>query len=47
MAQAKKKRADKYDTKLSTNGSLEDVVKVSMAGNPAPKPKPVRPPKKK
>jgi hypothetical protein len=39
MAKAKKKRAEKYDTKLAINGSFADVIKVSMAGNPTPKPK--------
>lgn len=47
MAKAKKKRADKYDNKLAINGSFDDVIKVSVAGNPAPKPKPVKPKKKK
>jgi hypothetical protein len=27
---AKKKRADKYDTKLTINGTFEDVIKVSV-----------------
>ena len=39
MAKAKKKRAEKYDAKLAINGSFEDVIKVSVAGNPKPKPK--------
>jgi hypothetical protein len=46
MAKAKKKRADKYEDKLAIKGSFEDVIKVSMTGNPAPKPKPVKPQKK-
>lgn len=41
MAKAKKKRADKYDTKLAINGSSLDVIEVSVAENPAPKPKKV------
>ena len=48
MAKAKKKRGDKYDGKLTINGSFEDVIKVSVTtGNPVPDPKPVKPPKKK
>jgi hypothetical protein len=47
MANAKEKRAEKYDDKLAIDGSFEDVIRVTMAGNPAPKPKPVKPPKKK
>ncbi|HSZ34976.1 MAG TPA: hypothetical protein VK772_16785 [Puia sp.] len=31
MVNAKKKRADKYDTKLAINGSFEDVIKVMVA----------------
>lgn len=46
MAKAKKKRADKYDSKLAINGSFEDVIKVMVSSNPAPKPKPVKPKKK-
>jgi hypothetical protein len=30
MAKAKKKRADKYDTKLAINGSFEEVIKVMV-----------------
>jgi len=30
MAKTKKKRADKYDTKLAINGSFDDVIKVSV-----------------
>jgi hypothetical protein len=38
MAKAKKKRADKYDTKLAINGSFEDVIKVMVTpGKPEPK----------
>jgi hypothetical protein len=40
-------RADKYNGKLAVNGTFEDVIRMSMAGNPAPKPKPVKPKKKK
>lgn len=29
MAKAKKQRAEKYDKKLSINGSFEDVIKLS------------------
>jgi hypothetical protein len=48
MAKAKKKRADKYDSKLAINGSFEDVIKVMVTpGNPAPAPKPVKPKKNK
>jgi hypothetical protein len=48
MAKAKKKRQDKYDNNLAINGSFDDVIKVSVTpSNPAPKPKPVKPPKKK
>jgi len=46
MAKAKKKLANKYDEKLSINGTFDDVVKVMVAGNPTPKPKPVKPKKK-
>lgn len=46
MAKAKKKRADKYDDKLAINGSFNDVIKVSVIGTPAPKPKPVKSKKK-
>jgi hypothetical protein len=35
----KKKRASKYDTKVAINGSFEDVIKLSVAANLAPKPK--------
>jgi hypothetical protein len=37
MAKPKKKRAEKYNEKLSINGTFEDVIKLSVAGNPAPK----------
>ena len=51
MAKAKskptKKRAEKYDTKLEINDRFEDIIKLSVAGNPAPNPKPIKPPKKK
>jgi hypothetical protein len=47
MAKVKKKRASKYDEKLAINASFEDVIKISVAGNPAPKPKPAKPLKKK
>ncbi|MBS1597259.1 MAG: hypothetical protein JST75_03475 [Bacteroidetes bacterium] len=35
----KKKRAKKYDQKLSINGSFADVIKVSVSGNSSPKQK--------
>lgn len=41
MAKAKKKRADKYDTKLAINGSFEDVIKV-MVTPQKPEPKPAK-----
>ena len=41
MAKAKKKRADKYDSKLAINGSFEDVIKVMVTpGKPVEKLKP-------
>ena len=46
MAKAKKKRADKYDSKLAINGSFEDVIKV-MVTPQKPEPKKVDKPKKK
>jgi len=46
MAKEKKKRADKYDTKLAINGSFEDVIKVMVTPMPAPK-KEIKPVKKK
>jgi hypothetical protein len=46
MAKAKKKRADKYDTKLAINGSFEDVIKV-MVTPTKQEPKKVDKPKKK
>jgi uncharacterized protein YodC (DUF2158 family) len=39
MAKPKKKRAKKYDDKLAIKSNYEDVIKVSVVGNPAPKPK--------
>lgn len=42
---AKKLRAEKYDEKLSIDGSFEDVIKVSVI--PMPKPKPPKEPTKK
>ena len=33
MANAKKKRAEKYDKKLAIKGSFEDVIKVSVKPN--------------
>jgi hypothetical protein len=42
----KKKRADRYDTKLAVNASFEDVINIS-AEPYTPKPEPVKPPKKK
>jgi hypothetical protein len=29
MAKAKKKRADKYDTKLAINATFDEIIKVS------------------
>jgi hypothetical protein len=46
MAKAKKKRADKYDTKLAINGSFEDVIKVMVTPSKQ-EPKKVDKPKKK
>jgi hypothetical protein len=46
MAKEKKKRADKYDTKLAINGSFEDVIKVMVTPTPAP-PKEIKSVKKK
>jgi hypothetical protein len=40
------KRTDKSDSKLTINGSFDDVIKVSVTGNPAPAPRPVKPKKK-
>jgi len=42
MAKAKKKRADKYDTKLAINGSFADVIKVSVNYTPPKKKKEVK-----
>ena len=40
MAKLKKKRADKYDSKLAINGSFEDVIKVMVTpGKPGITPK--------
>jgi hypothetical protein len=48
MAKAKKKRASKYDTKLSINASFDEIIKISAEPyTPATKQKPVKPPKKK
>jgi len=47
MVNLKKKRAHKYDYSHAIIDSFEDVIKVSMAGNPGPKPKPTKPAKKK
>jgi hypothetical protein len=47
MVKAKEKRTKQYDTKLAIDGSLADLIKVSVSGNPAPKPKPIKPLKKK
>ena len=47
MAKAKKKRAKKYDEKLAIKSNFEDVIRVSVAGNPAPKPKVNKEEKKK
>jgi hypothetical protein len=37
----------KKDTPLAVNGTFDDLIKASVAGNPAPKPKPVKSKKKK
>jgi hypothetical protein len=34
MAKAKKKRAEKYDSKLAIEGSFEDVIRVSVQPGP-------------
>lgn len=53
MAKAKKKtkpRPDKYEDKLSINGTFEDVIKVSVIPLPKPEkedPKKIAPKKKK
>ncbi len=44
---AAKKSAHKYDEKLAINGTFEEVIRLSVAGNPAPAPKPIKHPKKK
>jgi hypothetical protein len=46
MPKPKKKRADKYDTKLAIEGSFEDVIRVSVTPG-KPEPKKVDKPKKK
>jgi hypothetical protein len=46
VAKLKKKRASKYDSKLSVHGSFEDVIKASVAGNPVLAPKAIKPKKK-
>jgi hypothetical protein len=46
MAKAKKKRADHYEKPLKIHGSFDDVIKVMVTNPDAPKPKPVKPPKK-
>jgi hypothetical protein len=38
-APKKKARTDKYDSKLSINGSLDDVLKVSVASAKKPEKK--------
>jgi hypothetical protein len=43
IPKAKKKRADKYDSKPAINGGFEDVIKVMVT----PEPKKVEKPKKK
>jgi hypothetical protein len=47
MAKAKKKRADKYDTKLAINGSFEDVIKVMVTPTKQEPEKEKKPVKKK
>ena len=37
----------KKEKPLIVKGSFDDLIKASVSGNPAPKPKPVKPPKKK
>jgi hypothetical protein len=39
MAKKKPTKGVKKDKPLSISGSFEDVIKVSVSGNPAPKPK--------
>ena len=34
MAKEKKKREEKYDTKLAINGSFADVIKISVTPKP-------------
>lgn len=41
MAKAKKARAAKYDEKLAINGTLEDLIKVSVNYTP-PKKEPAK-----
>ena len=47
MAKAKKKRAEKYDTKLAINGTFADVIKVSTIPMVKKEDKPKDKPKKK
>jgi len=50
MAKEKKKRASKYDEKPAINDSFDDMMRLlATPYTPAqrPKPKPVKPPKKK
>jgi hypothetical protein len=46
MAKAKKKRVDHYDKPLKIYGTFDEVIKVAMTNPDAPKPKPIKPPKK-
>jgi len=47
MAKAKKKRAEKYDTKLAINGTFADVIKVSVVPMPKKEEAAKKQPKKK
>jgi len=48
VSKAKQKQTVKCDNKMIINGCFEHVIKVMVtSGNPAPVPKPVKPPKKK
>ena len=47
MAKTKKKRAKKYDNKLSIEGSFEDVIRLSAQPMDKPKEDPKKKDKKK
>jgi hypothetical protein len=46
MAKAKKQRAKHYDKPLKIHGTFDDIIKLSVTNPDAPKPKPVKPPKR-